>query len=331
MDNWVDFKAVKAAVSMEQVLVRYSVSLRKVNATTLRGRCPLPTHGSKDSGNSFTVNTSKNVWSCMSTSCVAARGGSKGGNVLDLTAAMEKSTVRDAARKLAEWFMVRDTAPPGGQEPKPPESGVARQEPTVKPTEEAPAENKVLPFALKGITYCDYLGRRGISEETAAAFGVGLFPGRGTMSGRVVIPIQNECGELVAYAGRSMDGAEPKYKFPAGFHKSQVLFNLHRATGDTVIVVEGFFDCMNIYQSGIHDVVALMGSTLSTRQHELLLRFKNIVLFLDGDEPGMDATKELSAKLVYSHFVRAVSLSAGVQPDQLSSDDLIQLFAKLIL
>ena len=53
------------------------------------------------------------------------------------------------------------------------------------------------------------------------------------MSGRVVIPIHNERGELVAYAGRSIDGSEPKYKLPAGFHKSLELFNLHRAIGET--------------------------------------------------------------------------------------------------
>ena len=49
------------------------------------------------------------------------------------------------------------------------------------------------------------------------------------MSGRVVIAIHNERGELVAYAGRSTDNSEPKYKFPAGFHKSLELFNVHRA------------------------------------------------------------------------------------------------------
>ena len=59
-------------------------------------------------------------------------------------------------------------------------------------------------------------------------FGIGYFPGKGSMSGRVVIPIHNERGELVAYAGRAIDQTEPKYKLPAGFKKSAVLFNLHR-------------------------------------------------------------------------------------------------------
>jgi len=325
MDNWVDFKAVKAAVSMEQVLLRYGVALRKVNAATLRGRCPLPSHGSKDRGNSFTVNTAKNVWSCMSASCVAARGGSRGGNVLDFAAVMEKSTVRDAALKLAGWFMVGQTMPRGGQEPKASSPGSSQEEAKGDPAEPACSENKVLPFALKGVAYCDYLSRRGISEETAATFGVGLFSGRGTMSGRVVIPIHNELGKLIAYAGRAVDDSEPKYKLPAGFHKNHALFNLHRVSGETVIVVEGFFDCMKVHQAGLRNVVALMGSVLSAEQHEVLLRFKNVILFLDGDEAGAAATRESGAKLMYSHFVRAVSLAQGVQPDQLSSGDLLQI------
>jgi len=49
------------------------------------------------------------------------------------------------------------------------------------------------------------------------------------LSGRVVIRIHDEHGQLVAYAGRSVDGREPRYRSPAGFGKSQVLFNFHRA------------------------------------------------------------------------------------------------------
>jgi len=68
------------------------------------------------------------------------------------------------------------------------------------------------------------------------------------MSGRIVIPIENGMGKLIAYAGRSVDGTEPRYKLPAGFKKSQVLFNLCRAIEDSdgaegsagaVVLVEG--------------------------------------------------------------------------------------------
>jgi DNA primase len=99
MSAFVDFALVKQQVSMEMLIDRYRIQLRKVNAQSLRGPCPLPMHRSK--GESFGVNTVKNIWACQSASCVAARGGRRGGNVLDFAAAMEQCTIRDAALKLA--------------------------------------------------------------------------------------------------------------------------------------------------------------------------------------------------------------------------------------
>src|ERR1019366_7157892 len=100
----------------------------------------------------------------------------------------------------------------------------------------------------------------GITDDTARAFGVGIFSGKGTMHGRCVVPIHNPKGELVAYAGRAIDGTEPKYKFPVGFHKSVELYNLNRISkGEcAVVVVEVFFDCMTVSQAG-YPCVALMG------------------------------------------------------------------------
>jgi DNA primase len=101
---------------------------------------------------------------------------------------------------------------------------------------------------------------------------------------------RRRCGELIAYAGRAINGEEPKYRFPAGFRKSLVLFNLHRAlaTGSrNVIVVEGFFDTLAVHQAGYPAVVGLMGSTLYRYQADLLAtHFDRVVLMLDGDEAG---------------------------------------------
>src|SRR3954470_17115903 len=98
MSEWIDFKEVKLAVSIEAIVNRYGIKLRRVNASALRGACPLPAHTSKD-GQSFCVSIEKNAWSCQSKSCVEARGGKKGGNVIDFVAVMENSSVRDAALK----------------------------------------------------------------------------------------------------------------------------------------------------------------------------------------------------------------------------------------
>src|SRR5207249_4757461 len=105
-------------------------------------------------------------------------------------------------------------------------------------------------------------------------------------SHRVVIPIHNSKGELVAYAGRSVDDAEPKYRFPAGFHKSVELYNLHRVLAPEVVLVEGFFDCMNVWQS-YPFVVALMGCSMSKQQEQMIVdRFNRVKVFLDGDQAG---------------------------------------------
>jgi hypothetical protein len=73
------------------------------------------------------------------------------------------------------------------------------------------------------------LAERGIDAGTVHHIGIGYNRGAGSMAGRIVIPIHNEEGLLVAYAGRAVEGMEPKYRFPVRFRKTLVLFNLHCA------------------------------------------------------------------------------------------------------
>jgi len=194
------------------------------------------------------------------------------------------------------------------------------------------AVNQPLTFTLKSVDSTHpYISSRGIKESVAECFGVGFFHGKSKMMhGRLVIPIHNEKGELLAYAGRSVDGSEPKYKFPSGFRKSLVLFNLHRAcasgTDRGVVVVEGFFDCMKLHQAGFPSVVALMGSSLSLEQEGLLAeRFDKVVLMLDGDEAGKSAVSEIASRLMRKVFVRAIDVPEDKQPDQLSSEEIRQI------
>ncbi len=230
---------------------------------------------------------------------------------------MEQCTVRDAAVKLAEWFAIG-----GGGAKRTPEAKAAPAE-----RGEDRTENKPLKFQLKNIDpEHPYLAERGISKETAETFGIGFFSGRGSMSGRVVIPIHNGRGELVAYAGRAVDGSEPKYKLPAGFHKSLELFNLHRINPleETVCVVEGFFDCMKVHEAGFA-CVAIMGSSLSNEQEVLLCRyFVKVILLFDGDAAGNAGTDDCLLRLGRKIWVKAIQLQDGVQPDSLSVDELQQ-------
>src|SRR5215471_6392933 len=94
MRRWVDYRALKQSVGIAQVLSSYHVQLKTVGPDQLRGRCPLPTHGSERSRESFSVHAAKNVWACHSASCRKARQGRVGGNILDLVALLQRCSIR---------------------------------------------------------------------------------------------------------------------------------------------------------------------------------------------------------------------------------------------
>jgi DNA primase len=312
--DWVDFRQLKERTSIERVTVHYGVSLRRVGSE-LRGRCPLPVHTSHKSLDSFRVNVDRNVWSCHSASCVTARDGRLGGNVLDFVVLMEHCSAHEAALLIRDRFGASVAIP-----------DLRR---VIVPTV-TPEPNHALGFVLRDIDYTHpYLTARSIQPDTARTFGAGFYRGRGLLQGRVVIPIRNENNELLAYAGRSVDGAEPKYRFPTGFRKSQVLFNLNRAClsgQETAVVVEGFFDAMKVRQAGHRNVVALMGSTISDQQAALLAtHFSRAVLMLDGDQAGRHGSGVIADRLHDRMDVAVIHLGEGRQPDQLASKEINQL------
>jgi DNA primase len=175
-----------------------------------------------------------------------------------------------------------------------------------------------------------YLASRSLTPQIIRTFGLGLYTGKGLLRGRIVIPIHNASGELIAYAGRAVDGQEPKYRFPAGFRKSLVLFNLHRAIAAdarAVVVVEGFFDTIAVHQAG-YPVVGLMGSTLSRHQADLLVtHFDRVILMLDGDEAGRQGATSIAQALGGRMSVSAISLADRSQPDQLAPGEIQRLLS----
>ena len=230
--------------------------------------------------------------------------------MLDFVAEMEQCSLREAAKQIAGWLGNPSRVAP------------ALRDHQMHAAEEGQGSNTPLRFELTGIDPThSYLAERGILAETAAAFGIGLYRENGIMHGRIVVPIHDDQGRLIAYAGRSIDGTEPKYRLPKGFRKSLELFNLHRTTaGRKVIVVEGFFDAMKVHQAGYRNVVALMGSTLSAPQQEKLAsRFDDVILMLDGDQPGRTATQKISSQLEGRMAFRVVSMPDNKQPDQLDT------------
>jgi DNA primase len=304
MDEWVDFSAVKGAVSLEAVLRHYEVPGLRRHRDQLEGCCPIH-RGKRD--DSFRASLSKNVFHCFA--CQAH------GNVLDLVAAMEKCSIREAACRLQQWFGIAAS----GASARPGPGGAGKTE-LVREKEGC---NPPLHFALTGVDHAHpYLRQRGIDRATATEFGMGFYGGPGLMSGRIVIPIGNASGEIVAYVGRALDGRSPKYKLPAGFRKAWELFNIQRAvaTGSqTVIVVEGYFDCVRVHQAGFPFVVALMGSSLSASQERVLAeRFEQVFLMLDGDAAGCAASRAIGTRLSGTCSVAQVNVPEGAQPDQLS-------------
>jgi DNA primase len=311
MRGWVDFGAVKQAVSLEAVLRHYQVPGLRKRGHQLVGRCPIH-RGQRD--DSFRASLSKNAFHCFA--CQA------GGNVLNFVAAMEQCSIRQAAVWLQRWFSVG--APGEGRN--------VRNGELVRKKE---GRNPPLPFVLTGVDHAHpYLVERGIDPATAVEFGVGFYARSGLLSGRVVIPIANARGQTVAYAGRAPDDSLPKYKLPAGFRKAWELFNLHRAaaTGSkTVIVVEGYFDCLRVHRAGLPWVVALMGSSLSAEQENALLAaFDRVVLLLDGDAAGRAASRAIAARLSRRCWVAEVLVPDGAQPDQLSLVAIYELLNQLL-
>lgn len=313
MIRWADFSAVKRTVSLEAVLHHYQIPGLRRHRDQLQGCCPIH-HGQR--GDSFRAHLTKNIFQCFA--CHAH------GTVLDFVAALEQCSIREAALRLQQWFGVRASGP------RLCPAVAGRQKGELVRKEEG--NNLPLCFALTGVERNHpYLTQRGIDPATAAEFGVGFYPGPGLMSGRIVIPIRNLHGQLVAYAGRALDDRPPKYKLPAGFRKALELFNLQRAVATgcrTVVVVEGYFDCMRAHQAGFPWVVALMGCCLSAAQKSgLRYHFERIVLMLDGDAAGRAASEVIANRLSGWRSVQVVRVPDGSQPDQLSCSNMRQLLA----
>jgi DNA primase len=145
---------------------------------------------------------------------------------------------------------------------------------------------------------------------------------------RVMFPIANEQGKVIAFTGRTLATDEksgPKYlnspETPI-YSKSRVLFNLDKAKKairelDYSILVEGQMDCITAYSAGLHNVIASSGTAFTDAQARLLGRFsKKIVVNFDPDTAGAAAAERSLALLVSEDFeIKVLTLEAGFDPD----------------
>jgi DNA primase len=315
----VSFAQLKQTISISQVLDRYGLLQRlHRSGDNLNGVCPLH---SGHNPTQFRVSLSKNCWICFG-DCQA------GGSILDFVSRKERVTIHQAALLLQNWFGHTGIPLPGQ---KCCQLATFRQ-----PTK--PAQNRVLRFRLWGLTFHPYLVERGLHWKTIRTFGLG-YCSSGCMAGRIVIPIHNRDGNLVAYAGRwpgNPPEGTPKYKLPQGFMKNLELFNVHRALAatedDALKVVEGFFGCMAVWQAGFKKVVALMGSSISDEQRHLMIEAaqpsRRVDLLLDEDAAGRKAREKACEFLAGFVDVRVITFPAeGLQPDRISAEMLRSLLA----
>ena len=335
--TFVDFRAVKAAITMEQVLDHYDLTPQfKRSGDSLSGPCPIH---QGENPTQFRISLSKNIWNCFS-QCKC------GGNVLDFISRMENVSIHGAALNAIEWFHLDQAAMSassdeknGHDETKKERPAKSKPEPKrAKLKDEAKTPNVPLKFCLDKLdpTY-PYLEDRGLTPETIAEFGLG-FCAKGIMAERIAIPIHNHEGKIVAYAGRFPGESEedtPKYKLPPGFRKGLEIFNLHRAIQKPdetpLVIVEGFFDCMRLHQLGYRKVVALMGSAMTAAQEELLREHVTprcqIIVMLDENEAGQAGRDDIAVRLSKWCFVKVhVFDLPDSEPEQMTEEEVASIW-----
>jgi DNA primase len=170
-------------------------------------------------------------------------------------------------------------------------------------------------------------GARGQGSEPASESGQGATI-YSKFRNRVMFPIANEQGKVIAFTGRTLatdEKAGPKYlnspETPI-YSKSRVLFNLDKAKEairklEYAILVEGQMDCISVYNAGFHNVIASSGTAFTELQAKLLARFsKNVVVNFDPDTAGAAAAERTLTLLISEDFqVKVLTLESGFDPD----------------
>jgi DNA primase len=216
---------------------------------------------------------------------------------------------------------------------------------------------------IEGAEARSVLKRRGIGEGTAREFGLGFSPdSRGKLRqaletygdamlieagllisvegkdpydrfrGRLMIPIRDPRGRVIAFGGRVIGEGEPKYLNSPDtplFDKGRTLYNLDRAAAASrksgrVIAVEGYMDVIALAQAGFGEAVAPLGTALTEHQIERLWRLADVpILCFDGDSAGQKAAIR-AAHRALPHIEPGRSLSFVTLPDGMDPDDLVR-------
>ncbi|HKP92259.1 MAG TPA: DNA primase [Chthoniobacterales bacterium] len=146
---------------------------------------------------------------------------------------------------------------------------------------------------------------------------------------RIMFPIHNDVGEVIAFSGRILDKDTETAKYVNSpetplFRKGRVLFGLHKTKrglieADCAIVCEGQLDLITLFEAGVTNVVAPQGTAFTENQARILKRFvSEVVLCFDSDAAGQKAAeRSLEALLQNNLVVRVAEMPAGEDPDSL--------------
>ena len=342
--NGIDGKTlVLQAVDLVQ-LIGQTVALKKRGRSYI-GLCPF--HNEKSP--SFNVHPDKNFFHCFG--CKAS------GNSIDFVMKRDGLPFPDALRQLAQQFNVEL-----------PRMGINRESAGIRQilldacSAAASHFEQNLLNAQLGASAREYLAKRGFNEATMRQFRLGLAPdgwdnllhsplmkkfqpeqllqaglvkqreaGGGfydTFRERIIFPIRDEVGRVIAFGGRVMPGSDAPAKYLNSpetplFSKSRVAYGLDLARPrvvetKTVAIVEGYTDVVMAHQFGASNVVSVLGTALTEQHVNLLRRFAGrIVLLFDGDAAGdMAVDRALELFLTQPIEIAIATLPDGVDPDE---------------
>jgi len=328
---------IKTRLDIVDLLSGY-IDLKRAGQN-FKALCPFHTEKTP----SFVVSPDKQIFHCF--------GCSAGGDIVTFVMKYENLSFPEAVRTLADRAGIRVEQEPAGTS-----ATVTLRKRLLEMHREACTfyENEL----RRNIQARDYLRKRGIPDETVREFAIGFAPGgnallrllkakgyadgdilasglcketeRGrtdTFRNRVVFPIFNIRGEVIAFGGRTItDGAHgPKYlNSPETmlFKKSSELFGLNIAKAEIrrrgyAIMMEGYLDVITAHRYGIRNSVAPLGTALTEAQAvKLKALTRKVLLVFDSDDAGVKASVRAVSLLYGAGFVaKVLLLPAGDDPD----------------
>ena len=292
-------KELRDTIPVLDVLRHFGLAghIREKSVNELRGPCPL--HGG-DNESAFEIKLATNRWRCY-TKC------GTNGSVVDLVAIIQDISFVEAARYLLDNC---EKIKKGTVAPKTKRCSLK-------------SEDDIIPLSYlpQLDTPIEYLKSRKakVSLATAALFGVGIVR-RGTMQGQLLVPLRWDTGALVGYAHKVI--GSQGYEFKAGTPRWGLVYNLFRiGQCEDLILTEGYFDVMKVYQAGYHNVVASCGTCVTPQQLKKVMdHCRRVILFLDGDKAGWQATGIVGTMLVEAKKKHKIIALASGDPGDMSDE-----------